>query len=75
MIAAFALIATAAVAQEKEYTFKVTASEVNTIGKALGKLTYDEVAALVQKLRVQIEAQNQPPKIEELPKVEEKKPE
>ena len=65
--AAFALVATVAFAQvpEKEYTFVIPASEVNTIGKALDALPYKEAAPVIQKLLKQIAEQNEPPKAAE----------
>ena len=50
---AFAIPALAQQAQQ-EVTLKVTNDDVNVIGRALGKLPFDEVAGLVQKLRSQI---------------------
>lgn len=47
-------------AQQQEITLKVNGDEINMIGKALGKLPYDDVAALIQNLRTQITNQQQP---------------
>lgn len=44
----------------QEVSLKVTNDDVNTIGKALSKLPFDEVAPLIQKLRTQIVEQQQP---------------
>lgn len=46
-------------AQQQDFTLKVTNDDVNTIGKALGKLPFDDVAGLIQKLREQIVSQQQ----------------
>lgn len=62
LIGAAVLFATSAVAQEREYDLRVTATEVNLIGKALGKLSFDEVAPIIDKLRNQVAIQNQPSK-------------
>lgn len=44
-----------------EYTVKLTAAEIDIVGKALGKMSYEDVALLIQKLRQQIvEQQNKP---------------
>lgn len=68
-ILAFA-IPLAAQQQAQELTLKVTPAEVDTIGKGLGKLPFDEVAAIIQKLRNQIVEQQKPA---EAPKAEEPK--
>lgn len=47
-----------------EYSIKLTAPEVDIVGKALGAMPYSEVALIIQKLRQQIVDQ-QSPKIEE----------
>lgn len=67
IIGAVALFTTASVAQERDYDLRVTATEVNLIGKALGKLSFDEVAPIIEKLRNQVAVQNQPPKVEQQP--------
>jgi hypothetical protein len=51
---AFCIVSSVAFAQQQEFNLKLTAPEVETIGKALGKLPYEEVAILVNKLRQQI---------------------
>ena len=51
-------------AQEKEFTLKVKASQVQLLGKALGLLPYGEVAPFMGELQTQINAQNEPPKVE-----------
>lgn len=49
----------------KVYTFKdLTPQDVGLIGKGLTKLTYEESAALLQKLQNQITAQDNPPPVE-----------
>lgn len=62
-IFALTLLPTVAYAQAptppQEYTIKLTAPEVDIVGKALGLLPYSEVALLIQKLREQIVAQQQ----------------
>lgn len=68
IILAALLFATPAFAQE--ITLKVTNEDVNMIGKGLGKLPFDDVASLIQKLRNQIVEQQAK---QEAPKVEEKK--
>lgn len=47
-----------------EFNLRVTAPEVDLIGKALGTQPYNDVASLVQKLRQQIIEQQQPKKAE-----------
>lgn len=54
-------IVTPAFAQQPEVNLKISNDDVNTIGKALGKLPFDEVAGLIQKLREQIIAQQPKP--------------
>lgn len=49
----------------QEYTVKLTAPEVDIVGKALGSLPYQEVALLIQKLREQIVAQQQNKPVDE----------
>lgn len=73
LIAGAALvIATAAMAQaEKEFDLKLTGSEVNMVGEALGELPYKKVVPLMNKLQGQLNAQSQPPKPAVVP--EEKK--
>ncbi len=56
--------------QPQEYTIRLTAQEVDIVGRALGKLPYEDVALIIQKLRQQIVEQQsiagqQPPKVEE----------
>lgn len=46
-----------------EFNLKVTNDDVAIIGKGLGRLPFDDVAPLIQKLREQITSQNQPPAI------------
>jgi len=45
------------VQQPTEYTIKLTAAEVDIVGKGLGLLPYQDVALIIQKLREQIVAQ------------------
>lgn len=40
--------------QPSEYNFKVKAADVEKLGKALGKLPYEEVIDLMQSLRTQV---------------------
>lgn len=42
------------VQQPQEYTIKLTAAEVDIVGKGLGLLPYQDVALIIQKLRQQI---------------------
>lgn len=42
----------------KEYELKIDANELHILSKALGKLTYDEVAMLINKLQIQINQQD-----------------
>lgn len=46
--------------QVQEMTLKVTPADVEVIGRALGKLPFDDVAQLIQKLRAQILEQQKP---------------
>lgn len=46
-----------------EFKLTVTNDDVNTIGKALGRLPFDDVAQLIQKLREQIVSQSKPPEV------------
>lgn len=54
---ALLLMTSAAFAQSKEYTLKLSTEEINMIGKLLEAQPYRDVAALVAKLRAQIVAQ------------------
>lgn len=47
--------------QPQEYTIKLTAAEVDIVGKGLGLLPYQDVALVIQKLREQIVAQQNKP--------------
>lgn len=62
LLVAFVLVwATPSIAQAPaEYNFKLTPADVELIGKALGKLPYEDVAVLFQKLRQQAAEQQQP---------------
>ena len=42
-----------------EYTFRLKPEQVDLVGKALGKLPFEEVAEVVQSLRQQIVEQQQ----------------
>lgn len=71
LIIVICLIATPALAQEPQvtnqiYNLRVTNDEINVIGKSLGKLPFDEVAPIIQKLRTQI-AEQQMPKADAVP--------
>lgn len=49
-----------------EYILKIKPSDVDNIGKGLGKLPFDDVAPLIQSLRSQIiEQQGTPASVEE----------
>lgn len=48
-----------------EYSVKLTAPEVDIVGKALGAMPYQDVALLIQKLREQIVAQQQAKPVDE----------
>lgn len=51
-----------------EYNLKLTSAEIDILGEALGKLSYEKVAVLIQKIRQQIVAQQQPEPPKEAPK-------
>lgn len=68
-VAAFAV---PTLAQQQELILKVNPAEVETLGKALGKLPFDDVATLIQKLRTQI-VEQQVPRKEDVKPVEEPK--
>lgn len=55
-------VPTLAQQQITEYTLKITPAEVETVGKALGKLPFEDVAKLIQKLQTQIVEQQVPRK-------------
>lgn len=55
------LMATPAMAQDREFTIKVNQKELETIAKALGKQPFDEAAPVIQKLQQQIAPQVTPP--------------
>lgn len=59
--------------QPAEYTLKLTAPEVDLIGRGLGTQPFSEVAPLIQKLRSQVVEQQQP-KPEPKPTVDPEKP-
>lgn len=52
--------ATIAQANPPEYNIKVTAPELDTIGKALGGMPFNDVVGLIQKLRQQVVEQQKP---------------
>lgn len=58
-VLAFA-VPTYAQQQDKIYTLQVNNDELTKIGSALGKLSYDDAAPLIAKLRQQIVDQNKP---------------
>ncbi len=58
-------IITPAIAQPQEYTIKLTTAEVDIVGRSLGKLPYEDVALLIQKLREQIVSQQQNKAVDE----------
>jgi len=64
ILIAMLLSTSAAFAQEKEFTLKVKASQVQLLGEALGMLPYNKVAPFMGELQTQINAQNEPPKVE-----------
>ena len=45
---------------EKQFALSLTASELDVIGAALGKLPYESVAGLFEKIRAQFNQQNTP---------------
>ena len=47
---------------------KLTPAEIDLLGRGLGKLSYEEVAVLIQKIRQQIIEQQVPPANKEPPK-------
>lgn len=61
-----------AVAQQQppvaDYSLKLNSNEIDILGRALGKLPYEEVAVLIQKIRQQIISQQQPEPPKEAPK-------
>jgi hypothetical protein len=70
LIVAAMLLSTAAMAAD-DFTIKLTAAQLDTIGKGLGFVPFNEAAPLLQNLREQVQAQQ--PKPQEPAKVEEKK--
>ncbi len=48
--------------QPNEYNLKVSPQEIELIGKGIGLLPFNDVAALVQKLRSQVMEQQSPSK-------------
>ena len=50
---------------QQEYNLKITGVELDLIGRALGLMSYNDVASLVQKLRQQVVEQQQPKNVEE----------
>jgi hypothetical protein len=59
-VAAFAV--PLAAQQPQELTFKVTPAELDVLAKGLESQPYKDVVPLLQKLREQFAAQQQPPK-------------
>lgn len=47
--------------QPSEFTIKIAPAELDLIGKGLGKLPFEDVAPLIQKLRQQVMDQQKPP--------------
>ena len=66
-IAGLAMVTPVAAQQQQpnEYVLKITPQELDAIGKALGTMSYNDVASLVQKLRQQVVEQQQPKNVEE----------
>ncbi len=60
LIIAAMLLSTSAFAQDKEITLKVAPADVQILGEALQMMPYGKVAPLMQKLQIQINAQNLP---------------
>ena len=50
---------------QQEYNLKITGVELDLIGRALGLMSYNDVASLVQKLRQQVVEQQQLKNVEE----------
>lgn len=57
VLIALLLMTSIAQAQTKDYNLSLSSAEVNQIATLLGAQPYREVAALIAKLRAQIEAQ------------------
>ncbi|GJE25830.1 hypothetical protein [Methylobacterium organophilum] len=57
IMAALALVATPAFAQQKTYNLQVTESDLVALSKYLGKAPYDEVAPIIQRLGAQVQRQ------------------
>jgi hypothetical protein len=51
---AFCVVSSMAFAQQQVFNLKLEAKDIDVIGRALGKLPYEEVANLVNNLRQQI---------------------
>lgn len=62
-VAGFVLAFAVPTLAQQEVNLKVTTEDVNVIGKALGKMPFDEVAGLIQKLREQIMQQQKPAEV------------
>lgn len=58
------LLSSPALAQEKEFTFKLTTSMTNVIVKALNNAPYGEVAPVIAEMQRQATAQTQVQKSE-----------
>lgn len=59
-----------------EFTVKLTGAEVDIVGNALGRMPYQDVALIIQKLRQQIvEQQNKPVDKDQMPSNSSPKPE
>lgn len=60
------LVTTPALGQQqpdKEFILKLSVADINILAKGLGLLPYNEVVSLMQKLQIQINAQNKPPEV------------
>lgn len=77
ILISFLFLSSAALAadpvQPSEYTIKLTAQELDIVGRGLGTQPYNDVAPLVQKLRAQVVEQQQPVKPAMVPDVEKPK--
>jgi hypothetical protein len=56
--------------QPSEYTLKVSPADIDLISEGLGTQPFNKVVPLIQKLRTQVQQQQEPPKPPEAPKVE-----
>lgn len=75
LIMSAVLISTAAFAQApspQEFNLKINSQQLELLGKALGKLPFDEVAPLMQQLRQQVVEQSLPKPVDKKPPKDEK---